>query len=141
MKVAHKMVVVATFAVVATVLAACSSGSSSSSSTDTGTDGSAPPAEITTAPPPAGDAVTVSGHEFMFDPTTVTIASGGTVTFTNTGTIEHNFTVKEDDSIVASAAAGASASVTVDLEPGTYTFVCSVPGHEQAGMTGTLTVT
>ena len=26
------------------------------------------------------------------------------------------------------------------LEAGTYTFYCSVPGHEQGGMTGTLTV-
>jgi plastocyanin len=29
---------------------------------------------------------------------------------------------------------------TLDLEPGTYTFLCSIPGHFQAGQNGTLVV-
>jgi uncharacterized cupredoxin-like copper-binding protein len=35
---------------------------------------------------------------------------------------------------------GKSSSVTVTLKKGTYTYYCPVPGHKQAGMTGTLTV-
>jgi plastocyanin len=35
---------------------------------------------------------------------------------------------------------GKTSTITVDLKPGTETFYCSVPGHEQAGMKGTLTV-
>jgi uncharacterized cupredoxin-like copper-binding protein len=35
---------------------------------------------------------------------------------------------------------GKTSTITVDLKPGKETFYCSVPGHEQAGMKGTLTV-
>jgi plastocyanin len=35
---------------------------------------------------------------------------------------------------------GESLITIADLKPGTYTYYCSVPGHEAAGMKGTLTV-
>jgi uncharacterized cupredoxin-like copper-binding protein len=35
---------------------------------------------------------------------------------------------------------GGTSTVTATLRRGTYTFLCPVPGHAQAGMTGTLTV-
>ena len=35
---------------------------------------------------------------------------------------------------------GATSTFTANLKPGSYTFYCTVPGHEQAGMKGTLTV-
>ena len=35
---------------------------------------------------------------------------------------------------------GKTSTFTVNLKPGKYTFYCQVPGHEQAGMKGTLTV-
>lgn len=35
---------------------------------------------------------------------------------------------------------GGTSKVSIELKPGKYVFYCSVPGHEQGGMTGTLTV-
>jgi uncharacterized cupredoxin-like copper-binding protein len=35
---------------------------------------------------------------------------------------------------------GGSKTLTLKLKPGKYTFYCSVPGHRQAGMEGTLNV-
>jgi uncharacterized cupredoxin-like copper-binding protein len=38
-------------------------------------------------------------------------------------------------------APGKSATLNVDLKPGTYDVYCSIPGHKQAGMDVKLTVT
>jgi len=46
--------------------------------------------------------------------------------------------VDQDGAIVKS---GGTSMVTVTLKPGTYSFYCPVPGHEAAGMKGTLVVT
>jgi len=35
---------------------------------------------------------------------------------------------------------GGVSTVTVDLRPGRYTFFCTVPGHREGGMQGTITV-
>jgi plastocyanin len=35
---------------------------------------------------------------------------------------------------------GATSTVEVDLQPGQYAFYCSVPGHREGGMEGTLTI-
>jgi plastocyanin len=61
----------------------------------------------------------------------------------NPSSVEHNIALKdggidEEGEIVGE---GGTSEVTLDLEPGEYTFYCSVPGHEAAGMKGTLTVT
>jgi plastocyanin len=70
-------------------------------------------------------------------------ASAGTVTIelTNDSSVPHNVAVEgegvdeESDTVT-----GESTSLTVDLESGTYTFYCSVPGHREGGMEGTLNV-
>lgn len=89
-----------------------------------------------------GDAISLTGTEFEFDPSSFTAPADTafTVELTNEGTVEHDFTVDgfEDDKVVA--APGDSASGEFTLGAGTYDFYCSVPGHREAGMEGTLTV-
>ena len=71
-------------------------------------------------------------------------AKAGTVTIemTNMSPIEHSVAVSEGSKILGQTPVfvGGSKSVTLKLKPGTYTFFCTVPGHRQAGMEGTLTV-
>jgi mono/diheme cytochrome c family protein len=40
----------------------------------------------------------------------------------------------------ATVGKGATSSFSTDLKPGTYTFLCTVPGHAAGGMKGTLVV-
>jgi plastocyanin len=71
-------------------------------------------------------------------------AKAGTVqiTMANMSPLEHNVTIASGSTVLAATPTfvGGSRSVTVKLKAGTYTFYCSVPGHRQAGMEGTLTV-
>lgn len=60
----------------------------------------------------------------------------------NPATVPHNVAIEgsgvdEEGEIVGE---GETSTVEADLEPGEYTFYCSVPGHRQSGMEGTLTV-
>jgi plastocyanin len=66
-----------------------------------------------------------------------------TIDFENPQALEHDVAIEDSGGeqvgktdLVASG----SASTTVELKPGTYTFYCTVPGHREAGMEGTLTV-
>ncbi len=62
------------------------------------------------------------------------------VTVTNTGALEHNFSVDEL-SVNTNVAIGASETITfTPSSSGTFEFYCATPGHKEAGMVGTLTV-
>lgn len=54
--------------------------------------------------------------------------------------VNHNLVIEETGEEVAVCAPGRSDVGTVTLEPGSYTYVCTVPGHERT-MRGTLNVT
>jgi len=65
-----------------------------------------------------------------------------TITMTNMSPLPHNLTVSTPSTILGATPTfqGGSRALTLNLKPGTYTFYCSVPGHRQAGMEGTLSV-
>jgi len=94
------------------------------------------------APVPEASTIEVVATDLRFDPTTVTITAGDTVNLAlvNDGRAFHDLTIPALGFLLDAEAGGeTSGSLTVD-EPGTYEFECSVPGHAEAGMRGTLIV-
>lgn len=95
-----------------------------------------------TASPAAahGIVLSVTGTEYSFAPTALRAAAGRTtIRFTNNGAAEHDFVIKTLG-VHLVAQPGKTAEATVTLKAGTYKSYCSVPGHSQSGMQGTLTV-
>jgi plastocyanin len=79
-----------------------------------------------------------------FDKTSLTSKPGKvTIDFENPAVIEHDVAIEgpEGKELAVSALIGkGKTSVSADLAPGAYTFFCTVPGHREGGMEGTLTV-
>lgn len=84
-----------------------------------------------------------SPTQIAYDTTKLTSKPGEvTIDFTNPAQLEHDVAIEQDgEEIAASETIGkGKTSVSADLAPGTYTFLCTVPGHAEAGMQGTLVV-
>lgn len=98
-----------------------------------------------TAAPASGEAsgssLTVEAGDIYFEPETLSAPAGEIeITLDNTGVATHDFVVEEaGDQLVVEAVGGESATGTIELEAGTYTFYCAVPGH-RSSMEGTLEV-
>jgi plastocyanin len=101
--------------------------------------GGAPPA-VTPSPTPSTTSLSVEGTEFEFVPAELSAPAGDVVvTLVNTGVIEHDFTIDELGAHIH-ANAGETSTGTFTASPGTYEVYCSVAGHRESGMVGTLTV-
>ena len=90
-----------------------------------------------------GSAIEVGVVEgaLRFDPSELSAEAGEvTFRFNNTEAMPHDFVIVKDGERVAGTEliSNESAELTVELEAGGYTFICTP--HESAGMTGTLTV-
>jgi plastocyanin len=81
--------------------------------------------------------------DIAFDKTTLASKPGKvTIDFTNPSPLEHDVAIERDGKqlAISETITKGNTSVTAELEPGTYTFLCTVPGHAEAGMEGTLTI-
>lgn len=106
-----------------------------------------PPSATPTAPAaPASGALElgVKGNELAFDKQELTATAGKvTIVLTNASPIPHDIAIKGGGVKAGgpTVTSGGRSTVEATLQPGTYTFYCTLPGHEAAGMRGTLTVT
>lgn len=139
----HRLLLLPIAVPLAIVLTACGGGASPS-----GAESSPPAAPAASSPPAAsGQVVAIAETEFKLDPSTISVKAGS-VTFQleDKGQAPHDLHIapKGSSSEVGASqriTAGGSTSFTVTLQPGVYDMWCGVPGHRQAGMQGTVTVT
>jgi uncharacterized cupredoxin-like copper-binding protein len=97
--------------------------------------------EASMSPAPAA-VVTITAGDVWFKPKELTISSDGatTIRLEDKGVVVHNFTVDELGILTVAQPGRSSETTIVDPPPGVYQFYCSVSGHRDAGMVGTLTV-
>lgn len=115
----------------------------------------------------ATQTVELVASEFLFAPAEITLRAGvpTRLTFINQGKLEHDVVIeglassspgpgaagshgmelghaapKAGEFVHATAQSGQRASVDFVPKPGTYEFICSITGHREAGMHGTLRV-
>ena len=136
------LLLVATASVLA--LAACGGGGGGSTSAST-----TPPAATgggsTGGGGGGGSTVKITADPsgaLKYEETDVTANAGSvTIDFTNMSSVPHNVTIEGNGASGGTdTISGSSTSTTIDLQPGTYTFFCSVDSHRQAGMEGKLVV-
>ena len=127
-------------------LAACGSDSNSDSSSDTT---AAVDTTATQTTGGGGGAATVdisaaADGSLAYDQTSVDTTAGSVdVSFDNPSPLGHDVVIADSSGKEIGSTdviSQSSTSTTVDLQPGTYTFFCSVDGHRAAGMEGTINV-
>ena len=91
------------------------------------------------AEPSGVSTLDVTLKDFAFDPDDLRVDAGAVLNLTNEGSVVHNLAVDGTASDMIEAGEGGTLDLA-EVEPGTYTIICEVPGHEAAGMRGTLVI-
>ena len=138
------------------------------SGSDASASSSAPAGASSSAPAAGAGGVDVTLEQWAITPSATTAAAGSvTFTVTNAGTIPHEFVVLQTDTPAGKfpitsfegesqrfdedtagtnvgetgdMEAGTTKTLTIDLAPGHYAFVCNLPGHYGLGMHTDFTV-
>ena len=103
----------------------------------------AAPSESSDAPAAADTSFDVSLAEFAIDPAEITAPAGTALTFniSNAGQASHDYTIDAGPQSEEVPAGGSTTLEVPSLDSGKYRVFCSLPGHADAGMEATLTVT
>jgi nitrite reductase (NO-forming) len=82
----------------------------------------------------------IHGFDLGFDPATLNVDKPGryTITLINDGALPHDIAFPDGTKVLANG--GETKSGVFTIPEGGTTFICSIPGHAQAGMKGTITV-
>jgi nitrite reductase (NO-forming) len=139
-----------TIAVLAVAAIAAGCGSATGATWTFAPGGAATPATAaaTSTPAPSSDtagatvgAVEIAAFDLGFTPNSIEVEAAGryAVTLKNTGSIPHDLTFP-DGTTTGMVAGGKSATVEVDVPAEGLAFICSIPGHSQAGMEGNVMV-
>lgn len=91
----------------------------------------------------AAQKVTLIGTEFAYTPNRITVKAGQPVqvVLENKGVIEHDFVIDKFKVKIGTVQPGKTGTATFTPKAkGTFEFYCSIPGHKEAGMKGTLVV-
>ncbi len=89
-------------------------------------------------------------RDYEFEPKHLTVRRGATLAVVNDGEVAHNLTIErgsnpraDSDALIGTGSflPGRRVALRVDLPGGrTYAFACTVPGHRDLGMYGTVRV-
>jgi plastocyanin len=133
-------------------LVACGGGSGGGTTTEAGggeTGAGAAAGNAGKSAPAGGESSTLKfetdpSGQLAYTTTQMTGKAGNTtVELNNSQALAHDVAIEDSSGNLVGkteTVAESSATAVVDLKPGTYTYYCTVPGHREAGMEGTLTV-